>query len=474
MIRLRHKILIQAFRVFDQMVLVGTFILLVAYVEERGRFTFILEVLAKSYRAYEGLAMVGVLAGWFFIFGRLVHYDGNRVTSLKTQSLELVKATTVTSLLLLLAGAMFYIKMVTPMVVSLFWVATTLLLIASRMLLRSLLRTWRKAGRNRRHVLFLGGGASARSVAERMEARPELGYEIIGFLDEAPADGDAPLNHLGGLDRLGDVLKQGVVDEVMICLSLRRHFGAVSDAVRLCRDLGVVVRLVPEAGDVKAIAQAQIEEFDGEQVVTFFRERLLLQLCVKRAIDVAGAAALIVALAPVFVLAAVLVKLSGPGPVFFRQERIGRNKRSFQLLKFRSMVADAEARKRELAHLNEMSGPVFKIRDDPRVTPVGRWLRKLSIDELPQLFNVLSGEMSLVGPRPPLPDEVDLYDWSDRRRLSVKPGITCLWQISGRNTLSFEQWMELDRKYIENRSTWLDLKILLKTLPVVLLGRGAS
>jgi lipopolysaccharide/colanic/teichoic acid biosynthesis glycosyltransferase len=150
------------------------------------------------------------------------------------------------------------------------------------------------------------------------------------------------------------------------------------------------------------------------------------------------------------------------------------NKRRFRLLKFRSMVVDAEARKAELAHLNEMDGPAFKIKHDPRVTKVGAIIRKMSIDELPQLINVLKGEMSLVGPRPPLPNEVHLYDWSDRKRLSIKPGITCLWQVSGRNQLTFEEWMVLDRKYIENWSIWLDLKILLMTIPVVILGKGAS
>ena len=150
------------------------------------------------------------------------------------------------------------------------------------------------------------------------------------------------------------------------------------------------------------------------------------------------------------------------------------NKRVFRLLKFRSMVVDAEERKKELGHLNEVDGPVFKIKNDPRVTKVGAVIRKLSIDELPQLLNVAKGEMSLVGPRPPLPSEVDLYDWTDLKRLCIRPGITCLWQVSGRNELSFQEWMELDRDYIENWSTWLDLKILLRTIPVVLFGKGAS
>ncbi|MES2474715.1 MAG: sugar transferase [Verrucomicrobiota bacterium] len=480
MIRLRHKLLIQAFRVFDQFVLVGVFILLVAYFEEKGRFHFILEVLGKSYQAFEGLAMFGVLVGWFYVFSRMVHYDANRVTTLKSQSIEIAKAVTVTSLLLLLAGALFYIKMVTPMVVSLFWVTSTLVLIGSRILLRNFLRTWRRAGRNRRHIVFVGGTDKALGLANRIEARSELGFEIVGFLFGDPerepqknliADkwGD-----LGDSSQLREVLKKGVVDEVMVCLPIRRNFAAVCEIVQICQELGVVVRLIPETLDLKVMAKAQVEEFDGDQVVTFFRESLIFQLMVKRLFDVAASVALLILLSPLLLATALLVKLTSPGPVLFAQDRIGMNKRVFRLLKFRSMVVDAEARKKDLAHLNEVDGPVFKIKKDPRVTAVGAIIRKLSIDELPQLINVAKGEMSLVGPRPPLPSEVDLYDWTDRKRLSIRPGITCLWQVSGRNELSFQEWMELDRVYIDNWSTWLDFKILLRTIPVVLFGKGAS
>jgi exopolysaccharide biosynthesis polyprenyl glycosylphosphotransferase len=480
MVRLRHKLLIQAFRIFDQVVLVGVFILLVAYVEERGRFTFILEVLDKSYQAFEGLAMFGVLLGWFFVFSRMVHYDANRVTTLKSQAIEIAKAVTVTSLLLLLAGAMFYIKMVTPMVVSLFWVVSTAVLIGSRILLRVFLRTWRRAGRNRRHIVFIGGTDKALGLANRIEGRPELGYEIVGFLfGDAEREPKKKMiaekwGDLGEASQLREVLKKGVVDEVMVCLPIRRNFSVVCEIVQLCQELGVVVRLIPETLDLKVLAKAQVEEFDGDQVVTFFRENLIFQLMLKRLFDVVGSVALLILLSPLLVATALLVRLTSPGPVFFAQDRIGMNKRVFRLLKFRSMVVDAEERKKDLAHLNEVDGPVFKIKQDPRVTPVGKVIRKLSIDELPQLINVMLGEMSLVGPRPPLPSEVDLYDWTDRKRLSIRPGITCLWQVSGRNELSFQEWMELDRAYIDNWSTWLDMKILLRTIPVVLFGKGAS
>ena len=480
MIRLRHKFLIQGFRIFDQIILVGVFVLLVAYVQERGHFEFIGEVLEKSYQAYEGLAMIGVLFGWFFIFNKLVHYDTNRFTTLKSQAIEIAKAMTVTSLLLLVAGAMFYINMVTPLLVSLFLLSSTALLISSRVVLRSLLRALRRNGRNTRHLLIIGETAKAFELADRIESRPELGYQIVGFLfDDGGNAGhlsriEARWKVLGPVADLRQQLKKGVIDEVMFCLPLRENFPLACDVVGLCNDLGVVVRLVPDLGNVQVLARAQVEEIEGDQMVTFFRENLLFQLFVKRLMDLFGSALLLVVLSPLLLVAAAAVKFTSPGPVFFGQERIGMNKRKFRLLKFRSMVVDAEERKKDLAHLNEMDGPVFKIRKDPRVTPVGAILRKLSIDELPQLINVLKGEMSLVGPRPPLLSEVDRYDWSDRRRLSIKPGITCLWQVSGRNNLTFDEWMILDRKYIDNWSVWLDLKVLLMTIPVVLFGKGAS
>jgi exopolysaccharide biosynthesis polyprenyl glycosylphosphotransferase len=198
-----------------------------------------------------------------------------------------------------------------------------------------------------------------------------------------------------------------------------------------------------------------------------------MQLVVKRAIDLALALFLTLLTLPIQLLAALAIKLTSRGPVFFRQVRCGLNGRHFTLLKFRTMEVDAEGRLPEIAHLNEMSGPVFKAARDPRLTRVGWVLRRLSIDELPQLWNVLGGDMSLVGPRPPLPEEVARYEPWQRRRLSMAPGLTCLWQVSGRSELDFDRWMELDLKYIDTWTPYLDLKILLKTVPAVLSGRGA-
>jgi exopolysaccharide biosynthesis polyprenyl glycosylphosphotransferase len=193
----------------------------------------------------------------------------------------------------------------------------------------------------------------------------------------------------------------------------------------------------------------------------------------KRAMDVVISLAAIILLSPLLLLIALLVKITSHGPVIFRQQRSGLGGSEFTCLKFRSMCQDAERKREEIAHLNEASGPVFKIRNDPRVTPVGRVIRKLSLDELPQLFNVLRGEMSIVGPRPPLPSEVATYSAREQRRLSVKPGITCIWQISGRSDVSFDRWVELDIEYIETMSFWNDVSIFLRTFPAVLTARGA-
>jgi len=194
----------------------------------------------------------------------------------------------------------------------------------------------------------------------------------------------------------------------------------------------------------------------------------------KKVMDIVASGLGLVVASPLLLLIALGVKLTSKGPVFFVQERVGLNGRIFKMYKFRSMVQDAEELKKKLAHLNEMSGPVFKIKDDPRVTPIGRFLRKTSLDELPQLWNVFRQEMSLVGPRPPLPSEVNLYDPKHRKRLSVKPGLTCIWQVSGRNDVDFDQWMEMDAEYVDNWSLALDMKILAQTVPVVLGRKGAS
>lgn len=253
-------------------------------------------------------------------------------------------------------------------------------------------------------------------------------------------------------------------------------FGQVEKAIQACELEGVETWLIADFFKTQ-ISRTSMDDFYGRPVLVFHSgPDASWQGIAKQVVDMTGALILLVVLSPVMLLAALLIKLTSKGPIVFKQQRSGLNGRPFTMYKFRSMATDAEQRKHELAAMNEMSGPVFKVTNDPRITPVGKWLRKFSIDEFPQLFNVLRGEMSLVGPRPLPVDEVKRFDdFAHRRRLSVKPGLTCLWQISGRNQINnFKDWVRLDLEYIDNWSIWLDLKILCQTVPVVLFARGAK
>jgi exopolysaccharide biosynthesis polyprenyl glycosylphosphotransferase len=264
------------------------------------------------------------------------------------------------------------------------------------------------------------------------------------------------------------------VDEVVLALPVRSLHSRASEIAALCEEQGIVVRLF-DVFDLKS-SQSRAEEFDGHPVITHYRGSLDGWAgMAKRGIDVLVSLLALVFISPVLLITAILIRLTSPGPVLFVQKRLGLNKRHFGVYKFRTMVVDAEKRLSEVKHLNEVSGPVFKIKNDPRITPVGRLLRKTSIDELPQLWNVVKGDMSLVGPRPlPIRDyEGFSKDWQ-RRRFSVRPGITCLWQIKGRSAIPFEQWMELDLQYIDKWSLWLDLEILVRTIPAVVKGSGAA
>lgn len=276
------------------------------------------------------------------------------------------------------------------------------------------------------------------------------------------------------ISELETILAQEPVDEVFISLPRDKYSHLVDTIVRLCEEQGIIVRLQADMFNL-TIAQWQVDELDGMRIVTIRSGPPDgWQLFTKRLLDICGSAALLLALAPIFAIVALCIKLDSTGPVFYRQERVGLNKRRFRLVKFRTMVEGAEYQQQMLESLNEAAGPVFKIKADPRITRIGRFLRRYSIDELPQLFNVLKGEMSLVGPRPLPVRDVERIDahWH-KRRFSVKPGVTCLWQVNGRSHVSFNDWVRMDLEYIDQWSLGLDMKILMKTVPVVLKGSGA-
>jgi len=275
-------------------------------------------------------------------------------------------------------------------------------------------------------------------------------------------------------EQLSSIIANEPVDEVLVALPIDKYGPLVETIVRRCEEQGIIVRVRTEMSRLQ-VARSYVDDLQGVPVMTIQSGPVdSWQLIMKRVIDIAGSATLLLALAPLFAVVAWLIRMDSTGPVFFMQERIGFNKRTFRLIKFRTMVDGADEQQSKLEHLNEVAGPVFKIKSDPRITGLGKFLRRFSIDELPQLVNVLKGDMSLVGPRPlPLRD-FDRFDTqSHKRRLSVKPGMTCLWQVNGRTNVNFDHWVQMDLEYIDNWSLGLDMKILLKTIPAIVKGSGA-
>jgi exopolysaccharide biosynthesis polyprenyl glycosylphosphotransferase len=360
--------------------------------------------------------------------------------------------------------------------VLLFGVFATLLLLCEKLFLRVSSRYVRSRGFNYRTVLIVGTNPAALKIADSIHSHRFWGYRILGFvINGHPPEQSWPGRYpiLGEIKHIPHIIESNVVDDVIFAVS-RRDLDRLEDLFLSLQEQGIrtrfAVNLFPHTQ-----ARVELEELDGIPLLSFATgPTSQLLLMTKRGLDVALSALLLLLGLPVVAVIATLIKITSHGDVLFRQTRCGLNGRIFTLYKFRTMVEDAELRRQDLEHLNEMNGPVFKLRSDPRVTAFGRLLRRFSLDELPQLWNVLRGDMSLVGPRPPIPEEVARYQRWQRRRLSMKPGLTCLWQVSGRNQIDFDQWMQLDLEYIDSWSPLLDLKILLRTIPAVLSGRGAS
>jgi exopolysaccharide biosynthesis polyprenyl glycosylphosphotransferase len=387
---------------------------------------------------------------------------------LQSEALDILRATILVAALTL--SALFIIKLesVSRLFLVIFFVAQPLVTLAIRAALRAGFTGLRLRGHNSHTMLVVGTGRLALEFAERVESRTGLGIRVIGHLTvpgETPGELDRPL--LGSIDEIEQVFHTHVVDEVAICLE-RTFLQYLDRVTRLATDEGKTVR-VPIDPLAVTLPNAVEEEFEGFVVRSIaFNQEHELGLALKRVIDIAGSLLGLVVLSPLLLATAVTIRFRDGPPFLFRQTRAGLHGRPFAILKFRTMVPNAEERLAEVQHLNERNGIVFKATDDPRVTPLGRTLRTTSIDELPQLWNVLKGEMSLVGPRPPLVTEVAEYDVWHRRRLSMKPGITGLWQVEARREPEFDRWVERDLAYIDRWSLLLDLKILLRTLPVVI------
>lgn len=421
--------------------------------------------------------LIIVVPTWSFLMYYFGLYESFRTKAIWAEPLAISKVVLFGTLIL--GAAIFVLKLhyLSRLFVVIFGGTAFLFLSVERITLRVIAKQARWKGFNTRNFLLVGTGRRAREIAKVLEDHKEWGFQLLGLIRDT---GDGEPTVIGGYPVVGDIqkipelLQNQVVDEVIFAVS-RKKLEEMEQIFLLCEELGVRARVAVNFFP-HMIAKIHLDDLHGVPLLTFtttpYNEFLL---AFKRTFDLAVSGFLLIVLFPLFLFLCVTIKLTSKGPVFFTQTRVGLNGRRFTLYKFRSMVQDAEARKSEVLHLNQMGGPVFKIKGDPRLTPIGRFLRKTSLDELPQLINVLNGDMSIVGPRPPLPDEVAQYKRWQRRRLSMKPGLTCLWQIRGRSQIvDFNQWMELDLQYIDNWSLQLDFEIFLKTIPVVLLGKGAS
>jgi exopolysaccharide biosynthesis polyprenyl glycosylphosphotransferase len=465
--------------VFRLFLLWELLVFLVAFV---GGFLALHDAGAIAISTYASPIYYAIFAGLAFLWHALLEaiglYNSRRLVSRANEIVGALIAVTVAAGFLALLGALLgHPTNLTPFLLW-FLVLGSLLMIGGRLAARILLRIARAYGRNLRFVTVVGAGPEGRRLARSLMDATASGYRLNGLFD-APGMLELVRGDLGpvrDLTGLSDHLMHDHVDEVLIALPLETHYDTVRAVMAQCRRVGVSARLIwPETDDSQT--QPTAIEFIGTGVTSLYFPYVPSRGWlgdVKTLVDTTLIALALPLMVPLLLAVAVLIKLDSRGPVFFRQTRVGRNKQPFQLFKFRTMVENAESLQPELEEKNEAGGPVFKIRQDPRVTKVGQFLRRSSIDELPQLINVIRGEMSIVGPRPlPLRDvERFEHDWH-ARRFSVKPGLTCSWVLAGRSELEFDAWVQLDLDYIDNWSLQRDLMIFLRTIPVVLRRSGA-
>jgi exopolysaccharide biosynthesis polyprenyl glycosylphosphotransferase len=474
----KRRFLRNAAKVFDILAALASFVMATWAISAATSLT-LPEFLALRVRLDKCVLFAVILVVWHYIFAACGLYVSKRLSTRRSEAFEVVKATALASAFLYFVGVAGRLAMAKPSFLIVFWLCCTTLMVCGRIMAWAILGRIRMRGLNPRFVLILGTNSRALNYATRIVARPELGFRLVGFVD----------NNWAGLSSfeqtanvrccdfagLAEFLRRNVVDEVAIYLPMRSYYEHAANIVALCEQHGIMLRFDSQLFDLK-FARSRPEDFDGDsQIMVTVESQDGFPMLMKRILDFTLSLLCLAVSAPLFLLISLAVLATSPGGVFFAQKRVGLNKRRFTMYKFRTMIPGAESLQETLLGQNEMSGPVFKITNDPRVTPVGRILRNTSLDELPQLWNVLKGDMSLVGPRPMSVRDYQLFseDWQCRR-FSVRPGMTCLWQVNGRNSIPFEQWMQLDMLYIDQWSLWLDLTILLRTIPAVLRGAGAA
>ncbi len=423
------------------------------------------------------IALAIVVWGWLYLFSRFGLYDSRRFTGILVEWFDIVKAVTLGSMLVGAVSVALGRGHVNQYVLITFWLSCTLFTIIERWLHRQYVIHLRSAGRNLRHVLFVGSNPRAIDLAQKVLSRQEFGYRLLGFVDDEihSASSSGPRAKIvSSIAELPGYLETHIVDEIYIVLPIKKYYEEIRSIITLCQDIGIICRVPSNWFEIQTLKTASFE-LEDEPILSVYTgsAHQLEYMWLKRLIDIVFSTVALLLLSPFFIIIGLLIRFTSNGSIFFKQERIGYNRRKFNMIKFRTMVSGAEEMQFELEHLNEADGPAFKIKDDPRITKIGRWLRRTSLDELPQLFNVLLGDMSLVGPRPlPVRDVAGIEQRWQKRRFSMRPGLTCLWQIGGRNQMRFEDWMKLDLEYIDRWSIPLDFYIIAKTIPVILRGTG--
>ncbi len=477
---IRRSLLLNAFKLFDVGLMALAFgIASLAVFRETGSAPSFADFLQMRVSMLNVLLFSALMLVWHLTLRAFGLYASRRMSDRVSEIRDVLLSVLAFLVVLAGVGSLLHLRVVDQRFLLAFGLALALLGVSSRMLLRAFLGWVRSHGRNLRHLVIAGTNNRALEFAHKVKERHELGYRFEGFID-VPWAGISEVENAGykvvcDFNGLRNYLREHVVDEIVIGLPLRSLHEEASAIAAACEEQGITFRFLSNIFNTK-LSKSSTEELEGDHFISHHTGNIRgWQASVKRGFDMVVSATLLVLLSPLLVLTAILIKLSSPGPIMFHQVRVGVNKRRFHMHKFRSMYPDAEARLKEFEHLNETAGPTFKLTNDPRITPIGRWIRKLSIDELPQLLNVLLGDMSLVGPRPlPVRDYEGFNEDWQRRRFSVRPGITCIWQVAGRSSITFDRWMQLDLEYIDKWSLWLDLEILLKTVPAVLRGTGAS
>jgi exopolysaccharide biosynthesis polyprenyl glycosylphosphotransferase len=475
--KFRRQTCLALLKIGDLMILGLTFLVALSYARTGLDGGGIGKVLATPLHLSSLLVLATAAIFWHLSFISLGLYHSRRLSTRSSEISDVIAASLLGCGCVIVACNLLPGGFARGRFFAVFLPCTIGLAILSRLAMRFFLGEIRRHGRNLRSILIFGTNPRALQFAQTLEEKADLGYRIVGFVDNEwdglRAFESSGMSRVADLKTYPDFLRSHIIDEVSICLPIQSSYKIISEVMAQCTMQGIVTRVLADFFEMRLHTRADM--VDGRALLTIAPSGIRGGAAVlKTILDRAGSFALLTLLSPLLLLTAIAIKLTSAGPVFFTQARLGRNKRPFRVIKFRTMFKDAEQRRAEIEHLNEAQGPVFKIARDPRITRVGRILRKLSIDELPQLINVLKGDMSLVGPRPlPVRD----YEGFDQnwhlRRFSVLPGISCLWQIGGRSNIQFDRWMELDMQYIDQWSLWLDLKILLKTIPAVLKGEGA-